>query len=458
MSSKAHMLLTASALALTALLASCGVTSSPRATAATSADAVMTVLEPGVLSDAQLEATYGGTLVTRTPTFALLTVSADAGVMTAQGSKTRIEKNRKVYRVSQGHGQTSVSGSGTVGLWGNGTIGLWGNGTIGLWGNGTIGLWGNGTIGLWGNGTIGLWGNGTIGLWGNGRYEPIPQNSDPWQQIALDDVQAGRRASGNGMTVAVIDTGVDLNHPALAGGFTEPSTWHDFVDGDATPQDEGELGHGLTGHGTEVAGIVAQVAPAAKVMPLRVLGPDGTGDVASVAAAIVWAVDHGADVINLSLGSDQAMTAVSQAIAYANSQGVVVAAAAGNTGAEGIDYPAAEFAAQPMNVAVGSVDLHDVKSAFSQYGALELLAPGEAIYGPAPQERSAAWSGTSMSAPVVAGGLALALEGGATGAQAAAALTGTATSVDGVQGNAAYAGKLGAGRIDLNAALTSLGR
>ncbi|WP_295821262.1 S8 family serine peptidase, partial [uncultured Deinococcus sp.] len=325
-------------------------------------------------------------------------------------------------------------------------------------GNGTIGLWGNGTIGLWGNGTIGLWGNGTIGLWGNGRYEPIPQNSDPWQQIALDDVQAGRRASGNGMTVAVIDTGVDLNHPALAGGFTEPSTWHDFVDGDATPQDEGELGHGLTGHGTEVAGIVAQVAPAAKVMPLRVLGPDGTGDVASVAAAIVWAVDHGADVINLSLGSDQAMTAVSQAIAYANSQGVVVAAAAGNTGAEGIDYPAAEFAAQPMNVAVGSVDLHDVKSAFSQYGALELLAPGEAIYGPAPQERSAAWSGTSMSAPVVAGGLALALEGGATGAQAAAALTGTATSVDGVQGNAAYAGKLGAGRIDLNAALTSLGR
>ena len=425
---KTHALLTASALALTVLLAGCGVTASPQVSAAASSDAVMTVFQPGTLSDAQLEATYGGTLVTRTPTFALLKVSADATRMTAQSSKTKIEKNRKMYRVGKGKGQTGNTVNGT------------------------------GTVGWWGNGTIGWWGNGTIGWWGNGRYEPLPQNSDTWQQVALDDVQASARGSGNGMTVAIIDTGVDLNHPALAGAFTEASTWHDFVAGDATPQDDGELGTGLVGHGTEVAGIVVQVAPSAKVMPLRVLDTDGSGDVASVTAAIVWAVDHGADVINLSLGSDQAVTAVTQAIAYANSQGVVVAAAAGNSGAEGLDYPAAEFAAQPLNIAVGSVDVHDTKSTFSQYGAaLELLAPGEGIYGPAPQERVAAWSGTSMSAPVVAAGLALALETGITGAQAAAALTGTAVSVNSVSGNSPYAGKLGAGRVDLSAALTSLG-
>ncbi|WP_309569910.1 S8 family serine peptidase, partial [Deinococcus sp.] len=131
---------------------------------------------------------------------------------------------------------------------------------------------------------------------------------------------------------------------------------------------------------------------------------------------------------------------------------------AGNSGGEGIDYPAAEFGTQPMNMSVGSVDLNDAKSAFSQYStALKLVAPGEGVFGPAPQERLAAWSGTSMSAPMVAGGLALAMGTGVNGAQAAAALTSTATPIDGVSGNAAYTGKLGTGRLNLDAAITSLG-
>ena len=434
MSRHTHTTLTVSTLALTALLASCGRTTAPQISAST--DAVMTVLQPGTATDAQLEATYGGHLITRTPGFAVLTLSSQSARLAPLSAKVKVEKNHNVFRVGKGKGQTNTTVSGS----------------------GSIGVWGNGSIGVWGNGSIGVWGNGSIGVWGNGEYKPIPQNSDTWQQISLNAVQSTERAGGVGMTVAVIDTGVDLNHPAIRGGFTDPTTWHDFVDGDATPQDEGTLGSGLSGHGTEVAGIVAQVAPVAKIMPLRVLAADGTGDVASVAAAIVWATDHGANVINLSLGSAEPVTAVTQAIAYANSHGVAIAAAAGNAGTEGLDYPAAEFASQPLNIAVGSVDLHDAKSAFSQYASnLELLAPGERVFGPAPQERFAAWSGTSMSAPVVAGGLALGMSVGANGAQAAAALTSTATSVDTVSGNASYAGKLGAGRVNLDAAIASLG-
>lgn len=452
--------LTAATLALTALLASCSTTPVPQAaTAGSSPDAVLTVRNPGAASDAQLEARYNGVMIARTPDFALLGVSGAAPKLHSLDASTEVEANSDVFQADEGQRTAgTVAGSGSVGLWGWGSVGLWGHGSVPLWGWGSVGLWGNGSVGLWGHGSVGLWGNGSVGLWGNALFQPVPQNTGTWRQIGLDSVQSAGRASGEGITVAILDTGVDLTHPAYQGMLTDPSTWRDFVSNDATPEDEGELGSGLTGHGTEIAGIIAQVAPSVKIMPLRVLDRDGSGDVSSVSAAIIWAVNHGADVINLSLGAESPVSAVTQAINYANKKGVAVAAAAGNSGAEGVDYPAAQFASMPMNLAVGSASPADAKSAFSQYGAaLELLAPGEGVFGPAPQSRLAAWTGTSMSTPMVAAGLALGMGLGATGEQAAAALTGTATPVDTVSGNAPYAGKLGSGRLNLDAALSALG-
>jgi Subtilase family len=424
----------AATLCLSLTLAGCGaqLTAAPAAPDALRPTAVRTVLQPGDVSDAALEAQYGGQLITRTPEFALIGVSAAPGQVQTLALDGSLDANQNVYR------------TGT----------LQASGTIGLWGSGTIGLWGSGTIGLWGSGTIGLWGTGTIGLWGSGGYAPLPANTGVWQSIGLDSAQARARKLGAGITVAVLDTGLDLSHPAFAGSLSPKSDWKDFVDGDVTPQDEGTLGTGETGHGTEVAGLVLQLAPAATIMPLRVLDTQGSGDVASVAAAIVWATTHGAQVINLSLGSEAPVGAVSQAIAFANSRGVFVAAAAGNTGQMGLDYPAAEFSKGHLNVAVGSHSASYLKSDFSRYGAaLGLLAPGEGLAGPAPASRVATWSGTSMSTGVVSGALALGLGQRPVNDRDATLtlLRQSAQSVDRLSGNTAYAGNLGRGRLDLAA-------
>ncbi|WP_019012418.1 S8 family serine peptidase [Deinococcus aquatilis] len=234
----------------------------------------------------------------------------------------------------------------------------------------------------------------------------------------------------------------------FAASLSPQSSWADLVDGDAVPQDEGTFGQGASGHGTAVAGLALLVAPGVKLMPVRVLDAGGLGDASAVAGGIVWAADHGADVINISLGSDQLVEAVTQAVAYANSLGAVVVAAAGNAGREGLDFPAAQFGGSDLNLAVGSHGALGLKSAFSQYGGLSLMAPGEGLMAPAPQSRVAAWSGTSMAAPVAAGAAALALAQGRTPQAAVSRLQATARNADAQ--NVLYAGKLGAGTLDLN--------
>ena len=241
--------------------------------------------------------------------------------------------------------------------------------------------------------------------WGSGD-ETGYINQTALEQVDLPPVQGVY--SGTNVVVAVLDTGIDATHPALIGhvlpGF-------DFVSDDAVPQDgpeAGQLDGPAEGHGTHVSGIVVLVAPESKIMPLRVLDVDGRGNTFVLAYAIDWAVANGAAVINLSLGSDADATVLQEAIARAQSQGVLVTAAAGNDDSATPQYPAA----YPGVVAITAVDEANHKADFANYGAdwIDLAAPGVAITSTVPVSGSilyATWSGTSMAVPFVSGAVAL---------------------------------------------------
>lgn len=206
------------------------------------------------------------------------------------------------------------------------------------------------------------------------------------------------------VTVAVIDSGICASHPDLTGRIE--AGW-DFVENDAVPQDD-------FGHGCAVAGVIAAntgngigiagVAPNAQIMPLRVLNANGLGSYSDVAAAIVYAADNGAQVINLSLGGSSPSSTLENAVNYALSKGVTLVAAAGNNGTEGVLYPAA----YPDVVAVGSVDPNMQHSSFSNYGAqVDIWAPGRDILTTKRDGSYVLMSGTSFAAPYVAGAEAL---------------------------------------------------
>lgn len=227
-------------------------------------------------------------------------------------------------------------------------------------------------------------------------------------------VPAWDQAEGDaGTVIAVVDTGVDLTHPDLAGQFA--GTGHDFANGD----DEATDDHW---HGTHVAGIaaaatdnaigIAGVAPRCRILPVKVMDADGNGYYSWIIDGIVWAADHGADVINLSLGGDVDDPFLEDACAYAHDKGVVVVAAAGNDGLSGVLYPAAY---DDVVLAVAASDYNDAIAEFSNSGPqVDVAAPGVWILGPAPE-----WyvgegfvpylfaSGTSAAAPHVAGLAAL---------------------------------------------------
>lgn len=206
------------------------------------------------------------------------------------------------------------------------------------------------------------------------------------------------------VTVAVIDSGICASHPDLAGRIE--AGW-DFLENDDIPQDD-------FGHGCSVAGIIAAnmndsigiagVAPNAQIMPLRVLNGSGVGSYSDVAAAIVYAADNGAQVINLSLGGSNPSSMLENAVNYAISKGVIVVAAAGNNGTEGALYPAA----YPDVIAVGSVDPNLQHSSFSNYGSqIDIWAPGRDILTTKRDGSYGLVSGTSFAAPYVAGAKAI---------------------------------------------------
>jgi thermitase len=330
------------------------------------------------------------------------------------------------------------------------------------WMNGQSSLWAEGQSSLWAEGQSSLWAEGKSILWAEGRFQLMPQNTDAWKQLKLEAAQGVARRLGRDVKVAIIDTGVDLQHPMFQGALVAASDMWDFVGNDPVPQDEGVLGTGGFGHGTNVAGIVLQIAPAAKIMPLRVLGSDGSGDVTHLAAAIDWAVSRGARVINLSLGSDELSPAVEAALQAATAQGALVVSSSGNANAENVSYPASSAHLENdtlgwQRLSVTSIGLAFEKSAFANYGAgLELAAPGESIFGPAPGGRVAAWTGTSMAAPMAAGALALAL-GETLSVPAINLANELHQSVGGDlynnSTNAAFADLVGKGNLDLEAFL-----
>jgi hypothetical protein len=235
---------------------------------------------------------------------------------------------------------------------------------------------------------------------------------EQWPLIRLRVAQAQRVASGAGVTVAIVDTGIDLDHPSLAGRLT---AGYDFVEKDAIPDDgadgldndgDGYIDEG-TGHGTHVAGIVALVAPEASLMPVRVLNSDGIGSYFDIVAGIVYAVEHGAQVVNLSLSGPNDTDFLQAAVDYAWEQGVVVVAAAG---AYDVEFPA-RYA---HVISVGATDMRDQVAEFSDFraGQVTTFAPGVAIYSTYSDGGYAWWTGTSMAAPFVSGEAALLLSAG----------------------------------------------
>lgn len=220
-------------------------------------------------------------------------------------------------------------------------------------------------------------------------------------------------ALGHGVTVAILDSGIDPRHPLLrtsyAGGI-------DFIDKDDDPTDLRNFidddGDGLTdegfGHGTHVAGIIHLVAPEARLLAVRVLDSDGRGDLFDIASGVRWAVDHGAKVINLSLGSLRSSDALQNSLEEAENRGVVVLVSAGNWGA---DTPV-EFPAKSSHVAaIAAVDTDAHPASFTSYGNMvALCAPGVGVRSTFPGGGYRLWSGTSMAAPFVAGTCALLAE------------------------------------------------
>jgi serine protease len=245
-----------------------------------------------------------------------------------------------------------------------------------------------------------------------------PLYSKQWNLRNINIESAWESSKGKGITVAVIDTGItavdDLVNTKFVKGY-------DFVNDREQALDD-------SGHGTHVAGTIAQstnnqfgvagIAYEANLMPLKVLASWGGGTVADIAEAIKFAADNGADVINMSLGGGGESSIMKEAIDYAYKKGVVIIAAAGNSGSNAAAYPARYLHA----IGVSAIGPSGAKAPYSNYGAgIDISAPGGAIAG---EDRSggilqntidpktgesvfSSFQGTSMAAPHVAGVAAL---------------------------------------------------
>lgn len=247
--------------------------------------------------------------------------------------------------------------------------------------------------------------------WAGGNNLPASpaENNAVFMQIRLPQAHAIARKFGEGVKVAVVDTGVDTGHPGIVNNLVPSSEWRDFIENDNNPMEP--TGGSAYGHGTAAAGLVLQVAPKVRILPIRVLNSNGQGNLDHVIQAINHAVNAGARVINLSLGTLEWYQPLVDAINFASSKGVWVVASAGNQGKKDeITMPGRWGWWLPNVIGVGSVDSDDRLSNFSSFGAdVFTWAPGNDVSSFYPGSRSAKVRGTSFAAPIVAGALALAL-------------------------------------------------
>lgn len=289
---------------------------------------------------------------------------------------------------------------------------------------------------------------------------PDPLRVNQWALDAARLPAAWEHSTGSGQVIAVVDTGVDPTHPDLAGKLVGG---YDLLTGSTGATDP-------HGHGTHVAGIAAAAAnngigiigaaPEAKVMPVRVLDANGAGSDDTIAAGIDWATEHGANVINLSLGESGLAGRLSKggpinaAIRRAGAAGIVVVAAAGNDS----DRRRVYRIGVPVMVVVAS-DQNGQPTGFTNTGDLRsIAAPGQDILSTAPIGPTTGWpqgtdgygtlSGTSMASPLVAGVAALLLAQGRSAEQVITVLADTAT-------NPSADRRLGAGIVDAAAAVTA---
>ena len=275
-----------------------------------------------------------------------------------------------------------------------------------------------------------------------------PYFSAQWGLARIAAPAAWDLSAGAGVIVAVVDTGIEAGHPDLRG---QVLPGYDFVNDDDDPQDD-------HGHGTRMSGIIAAhrdnaeggagVAPAAMLLPVKVLDADGSGAYSAVASGILYAVDHGARVLNLSLAGPVKSDLLEAAVNYATAHDVVVVAAAGNEGSSLPDYPAATSGA----VAVSAIDDSDAHPAFSNYGAwISFAAPGVDIVTTSLNGSYGSSSGTSPAAAFGSGVFALLFAADPTLTRSAAIDRVQRGAVD--LGNRGWDRFFGAGRADAYAAL-----
>ncbi|TSC75209.1 MAG: sphaericase (sfericase) [Parcubacteria group bacterium Gr01-1014_44] len=249
----------------------------------------------------------------------------------------------------------------------------------------------------------------------------LPSDQTPWGiESIYNDVNIAKTSGGDGVKVAIVDTGVTVGHPDLKARISKCKDFTNL----RFPVVNGKC-EDKNGHGTHVAGVILAdggadglgiygVAPAAVLYALKACSLNGTCYADDVAAAIKNAADDGANIINLSLGSDRPSVLIDEAVNYAVSKGVLVVAAAGNDGPypESIDYPAAKSNV----VAIGAFDSNFKIADWSSRGInsqtvplvieekdMELAAPGVNIESTWNNGGYAVLSGTSMASPFVAG-------------------------------------------------------
>lgn len=229
-----------------------------------------------------------------------------------------------------------------------------------------------------------------------------------WGLVAIEARRAHAVSTGGGVAIGVIDTGIDCTHGDLAGSC---ALAHDYVGGSAP----------IHFHGTHVAGTamavvnappfgVVGVAPNARVLDYRVLDSSGSGSLSTIARAILdFANEHPGGVINMSIGGDTSEPALDAAIRYAQGRGVVIVAAAGNSGSSRPSYPGCSNGV----IGVGAIGQDGRRADFSNFGQctatarVDIAAPGVGIVSAVPGDLWARWDGTSMASPHVAGVAAL---------------------------------------------------